>query len=404
MGWSRKCEKRGKHWLRAAALGVVFLWTAGSSLQAEAESSKSAHWHKGVGVEAWLTGADNEQVSQNAASQNDAADTAIAAVGGQGTDAASDSADSKTKASSGDGTKMDDLTGTIVMTSVQNVLNVRTEPDSEAELAGYLYADCGGTVLEQRDGWTKLESGELTGWANNDYLLFGEEARKEAKDAGRIVATTKTGALRIRKEPSGDAAIYDLLEEGAKYEVVDEEQIRFSEDQEITADWVAINYGGKTGYVSSEYVQVDFEIDYGETVEQVKAREEAETARPQAEKEANKAAALAADDSVLLAALIQCEAGEEPYEGQVAVGAVVMNRVRSGAYPNTVKGVIYASGQFTPAGSGQVGRVVASGKIKASCLQAAQEAMAGSTPVGTATHFRRAGSREGIVIGHHVFW
>ena len=124
----------------------------------------------------------------------------------------------------------------------------------------------------------------------------------------------------------------------------------------------------------------------------------------QVEKEANKAAALAADDSVLLAALIQCEAGEEPYEGQVAVGAVVMNRVRSGAYPNTVKGVIYASGQFTPAGSGQVGRVVASGKIKASCLQAAQEAMAGSTPVGTATHFRRAGSREGIVIGHHVFW
>lgn len=69
MGWSRKCEKRGKHWLRAAALGVVFLWTAGSSLQAEAESSKSAHWHKGVGVEAWLTGADKEQVSPNAAFQ-----------------------------------------------------------------------------------------------------------------------------------------------------------------------------------------------------------------------------------------------------------------------------------------------------------------------------------------------
>ncbi len=95
MGWSRKCEKRGKHWLRAAALGVVFLWTVGSSLQAEAESSKSAHWHKGVGVEAWLTGADKEQVSPNAASQNDAADAAIAAVGGQETDVASDSADSK---------------------------------------------------------------------------------------------------------------------------------------------------------------------------------------------------------------------------------------------------------------------------------------------------------------------
>lgn len=99
MGWSRKCEKRGKHWLRAAALGVVFLWTAGSNLQAEAESSKSAHWHKGVGVEAWLTGADKEQVSQNAASKNGAADAATGAAGGQETDAASDSADSKTKAS-----------------------------------------------------------------------------------------------------------------------------------------------------------------------------------------------------------------------------------------------------------------------------------------------------------------
>lgn len=52
--------------------------------------------------------------------------------------------------------KMDDLTGTIVMTSVQNVLNVRTEPDSEAELAGYLYADCGGTVLEQRTAGQSL--------------------------------------------------------------------------------------------------------------------------------------------------------------------------------------------------------------------------------------------------------
>lgn len=255
MGWSRKCEKRGKHWLRAAALGVVFCGRPEAVCRRGGIEQKRA-LHKGVGVEAWLTGADKEQVSPNAASQNDAADAAIAAVGGQETDVASDSADSKTKASSGDGTKMDDLTGTIVMTSVQNVLNVRTEPDSEAELAGYLYADCGGTVLEQKDGWTKLESGELTGWANNDYLLFGEEARKEAKDAGRIVATTKTGALRIRKEPSADAAIYDLLEEGAKYEVVDEEQIRFSEDQEITADWVAVNYGGKTGYVSSEYVQV----------------------------------------------------------------------------------------------------------------------------------------------------
>ncbi len=228
--------------------------------------------------------------------------------------------------------------------------------------------------------------------------------------------------MRIRKEPSGDAAIYDLLEEGAKYEVVDEEQIRFSEDQEITADWVAVNYGGKTGYVSSEYVQVDFEIDYGETVEQVKAREEAETARLQAEKKKlphrnrrRKRQRRRKRKRTRLLHWLRTTAcfwrrsfsvkrEKSPNEGQVAVGAVVMNRVRSGAYPNTVKGVIYASGQFTPAGSGQVGRVVASGKIKAKLPAGGTGSDGGSTPVGIATHFRRAGSREGIVIGHHVFW
>ena len=53
-------------------------------------------------------------------------------------------------------------------------------------------------------------------------------------------------------------------------------------------------------------------------------------------------------EQALLAALIFCEAGGEPYEGQVAVGAVVMNRVRSGIFPNSITEVIYQSGQFGP--------------------------------------------------------
>ena len=106
-----------------------------------------------------------------------------------------------------------------------------------------------------------------------------------------------------------------------------------------------------------------------------------------------------------MAALIQCEAGSEPYEGQLAVGAVVMNRVRSGAYPDNIYGVIYASGQFTPAMSGKVDALYVSGKVKDSCIQAAQEAIAGNTNVGSATHFRRNnGTREGIVIGKQIFW
>jgi len=106
----------------------------------------------------------------------------------------------------------------------------------------------------------------------------------------------------------------------------------------------------------------------------------------------------------LLAALIQCEAGTVSADGQLAVGAVVMNRVRSGAYPNTIYGVIYASGQFTPAYNGRLASRY-NGNIADSCFQAAQAAINGSTNVGTATHFRRDnGTREGVRYGGQVFW
>ena len=108
------------------------------------------------------------------------------------------------------------------------------------------------------------------------------------------------------------------------------------------------------------------------------------------------------DDVTLLGALIQCEAGSEPYEGQLAVGAVVMNRLRCG-YAGSISGVIYQSGQFTPASNGMLSGVLSSG-VSGSCIQAAQEAINGVDNVNGATSFRRAGSAEGLVIGNHVFF
>lgn len=363
-------------------------------ITAAAQQEKDHSWRTGAGVAALLDPKERMQPEEETGAN------------------AGDAANAGSERASDDGKEGDeeDETGSLVMADVSNVLNVRTEPDSEAELAGYLYADCGGTVLERRDGWTKLVSGELEGWASDEYLLFGKEAQAMAENEGRTIARTTTGALRIRKEPSSDAGVYDLLEEGAEYEVVDDSQLTFSEGKTVPDGWVAVDYGGKTGYVSAEYVEVEFLVDHGETVAQVQQREEEErqaqeeAAEKKREAEAQKAKAMASADDVLLAALIQCEAGDEPYEGQVAVGAVVMNRVKSPAYPNTIRDVIFASGQFTPAGSGQLARLLSAGNVKASCLQAAREAIGGASPIGGATHFRRAGGREGIVIGNHVFW
>ena len=282
--------------------------------------------------------------------------------------------------------------GNLVMANVQNALNVRSDASEEASKVGKLYKDCGGIILERRDGWTKLQSGNIVGWASDEYLLFGEDARALANDVGRTIATIDTETLRVRMEPGTDAGVLGLLPKGEIVEVL-------SKDDE---GWVCIDYEGGDGYVSAEFVTLDFQIDAGETMEEIRIREEAEE---EAKRHVNYGAYTTdADTTLLLAALIQCEAGGESYEGQVAVGAVVMNRVRSGAYPNSIHGVIYASGQFTPALNGKVNSLYESGRIKSSCIQAAEEAISGVSNVGDFTHFRRNNGRDGIVIGNHVFY
>ncbi|HAG68486.1 MAG TPA: cell wall hydrolase [Lachnospiraceae bacterium] len=109
-------------------------------------------------------------------------------------------------------------------------------------------------------------------------------------------------------------------------------------------------------------------------------------------------------DRDLLAALIYCEAGSEPYTGQVAVGAVVINRMRSAAFPNTMVGVIYQKSQFSPVASGRLATRLSLGANE-SCYRAADEAMRGSTPVGNCLYFRTVIPQiNGQIIGGHVFY
>lgn len=111
-------------------------------------------------------------------------------------------------------------------------------------------------------------------------------------------------------------------------------------------------------------------------------------------------------DRYLLANLIYCEAGGEPYVGQVAVGSVVINRVLSSVYPDTVTGVIYQSGQFSPVASGRLALALAEGRATASCYQAADEVMGGTTNVSNCVYFRTPvdGINPRYRIGGHIFY
>ncbi len=111
-------------------------------------------------------------------------------------------------------------------------------------------------------------------------------------------------------------------------------------------------------------------------------------------------------DRYLLANLIYCEAGGEPYAGQVAVGSVVINRVLSSVYPDTVTGVIYQNKQFSPVASGRLALSLAEGRATGSCYQAADEVMKGTTNVGNCVYFRTPvdGVTPKYRIGGHIFY
>ena len=385
----------------------------------------------------------------------------------------------------------------LVMANIRSSLSIRVSPDINAEKTGILYKDNGGRILERKNGWTKLQSGNVVGWAKDTNLLFGDSARKLADEVGVDVVTVQTDALRVREAADENAKTLGLLVRGDQYDIL----------KPAKDGWIAIDYENETGYVQASFVESTFRIDAGETVAEINQREEEEKkAIEQAKKEkaalaekiqeesrakdaalakakkarelataaekkaqeakrqeaeaaseaasaesaasvdggategtkeaapaqdesaaadvqALQAAAAAAEaeakaaesaaqtaqseeseDVKLLASLIYCEAGNQPHEGKVAVGSVVMNRLNSPAYPNTLAGVIYASGQFTPARSGKVDRIYRGGNIQADSIAAAKEALAGSAPVGGATHFRRKGNRQGTIIGAHVFY
>ena len=111
----------------------------------------------------------------------------------------------------------------------------------------------------------------------------------------------------------------------------------------------------------------------------------------------------------LIARAINGEARGEPYEGQVAVGAVILNRVKSSKFPNTIAGVIYQSGAFTAVSDGQINVPIAS---NSTVVKAAQDALNGWDPTGGAIYYFNPNtatnkwiwSRPQIkTIGNHIF-
>ncbi|MBR1391562.1 MAG: cell wall hydrolase [Lachnospiraceae bacterium] len=300
-----------------------------------------------------------------------------------------------------------------LMADVGEFLYIRSQTDENAPIEGKLYRGSAADIVEILDGWYHITSGTVDGYVKSEYCVTDAAAYALAQEVCDSVAVVQIDGLRIRSQADTDAAVIKTVTKDTVL-VVDT-------DAPETTEWVAVKINGKTGYVAENYVEQSLNIGAAVSVEEEQAaiqkQKEAEAAKAAEEAKAAQAAqqtsaavtqkesvAASTDDVTLLGAIIQCEAGGESYEGQLAVGAVVVNRVRSGAYPSSVYGVIYQSGQFAPAGSGKVDAAIAAG-VSSSCLQAAQEALSGTDNTGGALSFQRAsGGHAGVVIGNHVFY
>lgn len=170
----------------------------------------------------------------------------------------------------------EDYTNIAIAANISECLNVRAEASTESEVVGKLYVNGAATVLETLDGWYKIESGNVVGYASADYLVVGDE--EVCKAASDRVATVTTETLRVRTEASTEASVSTLISGEQKAEVLDES----------IEGWVKVRYDSYEGYVSSEFVSLETVYEYAESKEEEAARLAAEEAARRAAEEAER--------------------------------------------------------------------------------------------------------------------
>ncbi len=166
-----------------------------------------------------------------------------------------------------------------VVANIESYLNIREEASEDAEVVGKFYTGNVGTIIEKGDEWSLVASGNAYGYVNNDYLLFGSDAKEYIENNCDQIARVATDTLNIRAEQSMDSEVVTLTDEGDALTVLGEE-----------SGWVKVAVtDDEVGYVSSDYVCVDYIYETAVTIEEEEAAAQAEAerlAQEQAEAEA----------------------------------------------------------------------------------------------------------------------
>ena len=143
-------------------------------------------------------------------------------------------------------------------------LNIRKKGSINAKIVGKMKKGNIATVLKKGSEWSKVRSGNVTGYVKNQYLVFGDEIENFAKQNVKKVAKVQTETLRVRKKASTDSKIVTLVSEDDKLKV-----------KKQNGDWAKVKVDGKTGYVSKDYAKVTYSFGKAKSMKQIQAVEKA---------------------------------------------------------------------------------------------------------------------------------
>ena len=274
-----------------------------------------------------------------------------------------------------------------VTTVTEDWLNIRSDASSDAEIVGKLYPGAAGQIVEENGDWTKITSGTVTGWVNNQFLVKRIDAQNSESVYGKPSALVNAEGLRVRASASTESKVLGSVDAGKTYGVLS-----------IAEGWLEISFEGNSGFISSEFASVDYNYGNAISIEEERAaiaEQERIEAERRAAEEAKKmtvtttrgaAIALSEEDIILMGAVVQIEAGGSSYDNKLAVANVILNRLKSGKWGSSISSVIYAKGQFSGSANGRIDSIAASGPKK-SCIQAVRDAVAGSNNVGNIMFF-----------------
>ena len=151
---------------------------------------------------------------------------------------------------------------TMAMSQVEDYVNVRALPSTDADIVGKIYNNCAAKIVGVEGEWYKIESGNVTGYIYSKYFVTGEEAKAVAIQQGYVNATVTTETLNVRDGQGTDAKLLTQLPEGEVYDVI-----------QYGDGWVYLNVDEDIqGWVSMDYVDIDVKYATALTLEEEQAK------------------------------------------------------------------------------------------------------------------------------------